>query len=68
MQTTLVESANPVVARGIAQQFYDLYNEMSYSDLQGCVGAAVSKLGLGQWEAWSMEVAVLDIIAENHTL
>ena len=55
-------------ANAIAEEFFDCMNDLNTYDLQENIAAAVSKLGLSQWEAWEVEGLVFDRVYENHTI
>lgn len=54
-----------LIAQRIALEFIPIVDELTTSDLQGCVGAAVSMAGLCGDEARDCENLVLEIVYES---
>jgi hypothetical protein len=53
-------------AMRIAAEFIPIFDELTSSDLQGCVGAEVSKLGLPFDRAIEVEDLALEYIYSHH--
>jgi hypothetical protein len=52
------------VAKTVAEEFIQLVDTMTTSDLQGCIGAAVIMKGLTGNDAFDAECKALDLIYE----
>lgn len=49
-------------AKEVAKEFIPIFNDITYSDLQGCVCAAISKFNLGEADRWDAENLALELI------
>lgn len=52
-------------AKIIADKYIPLFDELTTSDLQGCIGADVLNLRFSQVEAWNLEEMILELIYES---